>query len=57
MKNLSRKEMKGIAGGIVSPGGTCAGSCDVTLDGVVKSGSCKIAKGGNCYCSSGLGYC
>lgn len=61
---LSRSAMKTIQGGLFLDrdlslgGGTgdCSGSCDVTLDGVKKSGTCKVSQG-YCYCSSGLGSC
>jgi|GEM_PF-3916120 len=61
---LSRNEMKTIQGGLnflskdlSFGGGTgCSGSCNVTLDGVKKSGTCTKS-GELCYCSSGLGSC
>lgn len=53
---LSRDEMKNILGGVVEPL-ECSGSCDVTIDGVVKKGTCKTTSNSLCYCSSGLGQC
>ncbi len=63
--NLKREEMKAVFAGSreleLSDGINCSGNCNVTLDGVLKKGSCKIAAGMGgqeyCYCDSGLGSC